>query len=973
MALCLCGLVASFFVRRERKPREALQPLLLSAADGPTARPLPDDALVVTLADGAELVTPFALREDASAVGGVALALPKGAGTRRHTGRAAVALNVPERPAAPASGAAKYHAWARVYWRDSCSNSASLKVGAEPERDFGNDCVYKCWHWVRAGLYALPPGKVPVAVIEREDGILLDQLLFTRDPAYLPVGPIGRAGEGRGIRRFADDFGRSPGHGLEDWELLGGKWRINFSFDPNRIPNQYTLVGEAPATAGQAGKPDLPALALVKGAPWYGCTLAFSFSPLQEGRYGAVVDCGSDLSGALFLGFELAGGQSSLAVSGGGVQGSVNTQGLVRLNQWHRVVVERWAWITRVWVDGRMVLASYAAAPHSGKAGLFVAGGAAAFDDVELEEAPWQADDGNTLSLPWVASADAKWYRGTEEAGKALIGHSGSISAGLGGMALEEVVLEEMPQAQGRCIVVTPGLQQVNDPPAVGRADSSPYVRVLRRSELAMCGADIPPAGRIEACATKAVLQAAGAPEARVRRVAFRYGESLRKNVTLGQYDFTETEVADPSDYLDFTPEELRAMAQSPEADKLIRRQKMIPLIGDPSEELSLWLCEAGNWRVRDGALRGTGPDAVLRHAYELSGDVEFRCRLRLREPNSVAVLGLYAGPERGVRVQVAGGKALTPAPGGAAVTLPHHGDENWHQLLVRVSGGTLWAALDKDAPQEVAVPRGDGSRILLKVPLGRVEFDDIEITTPRGGTDGGLYTFQQQETDWWREGSWVDHAGNACVLASNWISLMAPQGAGMLWNKRCTGPDVLVGFDIEEGSEWFGWSRPHQGHVHHPADNIRVALVPTVDAAAGKLPDLNQGYRLEVNAQNRTATVLYRNGKEVARVAQGGNFPIRYAGGHAPYYPRRNHITLVKRGALVRAIVNAREVLRFTDPEPLDVGNVGVGGYNTWVNFGHLEVRRLAPGAAGATPAVPSARDGARGSSQSGAAPAGF
>jgi hypothetical protein len=119
------------------------------------------------------------------------------------------------------------------------------------------------------------------------------------------------------------------------------------------------------------------------------------------------------------------------------------------------------------------------------------------------------------------------------------------------------------------------------------------------------------------------------------------------------------------------------------------------------------------------------------------------------------------------------------------------------------------------------------------------------------------------------------------------------------------------------------------------PDAALRTAAVPAA-------PDMDHGYRLEVNSQGRTATILYRNGKEAARVAQDSSFPIQYTGGHAPYSPRRNHITLIKHGALLRAVINGKEVLRFTDPQPLDVGTAGIGGYKTRINFSHVEVRRI-------------------------------
>ena len=200
----------------------------------------------------------------------------------------------------------------------------------------------------------------------------------------------------------------------------------------------------------------------------------------------------------------------------------------------------------------------------------------------------------------------------------------------------------------------------------------------------------------------------------------------------------------------------------------------------------------------------------------------------------------------------------------------------------------------------------------------------------------GIFYAFDRRETDWWRTGEgWIDHGGVTCVLASSWITLAAPEGRGMLWNKRTFEPDVMVSFNVEENTEWFGWEKP-VSHVHYPFDNIVVSLSPEQNA--------ERGYRLELNSARRSATVLYRNGEEVARTVQATSFPMRYVGGHAPYTPRKNRITLAKRGGEILAIVNAREVLRFDDKEPLDVSRVGVGGYETRVNLSHVEVRDLPP-----------------------------
>ena len=88
--------------------------------------------------------------------------------------------------------------------------------------------------------------------------------------------------------------------------------------------------------------------------------------------------------------------------------------------------------------------------------------------------------------------------------------------------------------------------------------------------------------------------------------------------------------------------------------------------------------------------------------------------------------------------------------------------------------------------------------------------------------------------------------------------------------------------------------------------------------------------------------TVLYRAGKEVASARQDYRFPIQYGGGHAPYRPRRNRISLVRQGRRVRGLVNGVEVLSYTDEKPLTTDTVGIGGYRTRINFSRIMVREL-------------------------------
>jgi hypothetical protein len=892
--ICAALLAAAVVLAIQLIADAGLEPV--ASAGASPSRKLPPGTVLLNASGAKKVAAPFESRRDAAAADGILLTVPRGNASPEGRGRASFALKPPR--------AGAYHAWARVLWMDSCGNSLYLKAGKERRREFGHDSVYGVWHWVSAGSFQLDAGRTDVEVGEREDGVALDQLLFTPDPDFHPAGQVLRGSEAAGIRRFADSFDRSPGHGTGAWELRSGKWGIAFSLDPNRIPNQYSLTGAPAAGGGEA-------LALVEGAPWRGCRMSFSLRPTAAGRYGAVLEHGGKAGDALFVEVDLRGKSPRLLVSGAGGDAAADLGDALRLGQWHRLEIERWAWVLRVLLDGRAVLTRFDRRPGVGRPGLVVRSGSAVFDDVRVESIPWEAEDGGKLRVPWVAEEGARWYRSPRRGKCALIGRRGELSVRSPGLPLGGLMLEEARGSAGNCKVEAPGLARISavgDPQLfVPAAPGPPSSGPLR---LGLSGGKV-----------------------RLVRAALCYGRRAQDLYRIGPYHFGRAQILDPSDYYDLTPEERRQIRTSPEVDKLRRRKKFYPLVS-ADQNRSAWIRERGAWRVGGGVLTGSGPGARLRHWDEVLGDLEVRMRFRLKDKESSAGIELYAGPQRGARVRIVGASATPPParPGEVVLRAPDDGD--WHRLRVRTTGEGMAVRLDEQEPRSTKITRGDGGRFLLWVPAGTTQFDDVELLIPRKQPHGGLYAWDRPEAGWWREGGkWVDHEGIACALASNWISLVAPRGEGTLWLKRPCGPDVRVAFNLGENTQWFGW-KANPSHIHHPFDNVRVQLV------AGAKPGL--GYRLELNSRGRTATVLYRNGKEVAAVPQAAGFPLRYVGGHAPYAPRRCRVTLSKRGGVLTAIVNGKEVLRYTDPRPLNVDRVGLGGFRTRANFSHVEVHEF-------------------------------
>jgi hypothetical protein len=884
------GVLALGWALAWRLQRQGLTPLTSSPA-ARVRQPLPDGTVVLRATDATLIEAPLT-RQTQEGSGDI-LSLPDRGGADNYRGRAEYPLQV--------SSPGVYAAWVRARWDNACANSVLLHVNGGNGFTVGEDDVFNMWHWIRAGRYTLTSGVSRIALAGREDGIAVDEILFTPSASFVPTASSLSAATVPDLRRAADNFDRSPGHGLEPWQVVSGLWDIVFTLDPNRMPDQYALTGRA-GTNGE------PAVAVLQGDPWQGVRFAFSFSPNEPGEAGVWLERGADGNPGHAVLFRVASNAATLRVEGpGGVRGCILGD-LMQLGQWHRVVVERWAWLLRVTVDGQPVLTTLAPLTSPGAVACCVRSGAAAFDDVSVEEIPWQAEDGDTVAIPWVVAEDARWDRVAQARGGGLTGRRGEILTGLNDLPVKAVFLDD--NATSTCRVD-------------GRETTEVYedgqVRLLEPTDRQGSGG--------------AVALLANQAGSRVRRVAIAYGKPAPEFYVEGPYHFTSPMIDDPSDYLDFAPGEIKQTMDPVQADKLRRQPKTFSLVGRRLDG-SAWVMDGGRWAVRDGGLTGSQPGAV-QHWRDITVSLEMRGRVCLDTPASVAGLEFYADDNQGVHVRL-GPAAAGVTPGGTnQIALPVPADGAWHGVRVRIDGNRLTGAVDDRTVVDARVSRGIGGALRLSTIAGSVRFDDVLFFVPRTGPGEFFYAFDRRETDWWRDGgAWVDHGGISCALASHWISLMAPAGRGVLWNKRVFGSDLFVAATAEENTEWFGWEKAPHSHEHHAYDNLCLLLAST--------PAWDSGYRLEVNSSNRTATVLYRDGKPVASVTQDARFPLRYVGGHQPYEPRRNRIALLREGSRFRALVNGVEVLAFDDPSPLPVSRVGVGGYNTHVNFSHVEIREL-------------------------------
>lgn len=889
--LILIILIGGVLVYAFRKPlllAIRYEPIVADQS-GIASQALPTGTVVVSSADIDDVTAPIERRRDLSASGGYVLILPEGAGDSTSNGVARFIVQVPQ--------AGTYHSWIRTRWSDECANSCRLQVGGDREFIVGQDAIYDTWHWVRAGEHVLTNQAVEVALAGREDGIAIDQVIFTPDPTFAPSGNIRGGKIEPGVRRFADNFDRSPGHGLEPWSVTSGEWNILFDLDPNRIPLQYALRGAASSETGQAE--------IRAGSEWWdGLDLRTRIHMPPHTAAGVVLT--DDEGSVTTIQLKSATKLTELVVTHGLQTEVVTLPDPQPCNQWYALTVERWAWLLLVYLDDQRIYTEFNLEPGAVQAGLQVHHGDPTFDDVAITEILWVADAGGTDRIAWQPAADAKWYRPRQPSGgPTLFGRRGALSAPANGLTPMALWIQEETSTPSDVLPVA----ETEEKLAEGRLVQFPR--------------SAPPAMPVN-LATKT--------ETRIERVAIAYGRRARDVVRLGPYHFSERLVEDPSDYLDFTEEELHEIRTSAEADKLRRRPRERGVVGRGYTDF--WRIVRGLWLVQDGTLRSTGPGAELRHWLDVVSDMTVSFRVRLTDAPALGGLTVYGDAEHEIAISFGDtGPDLQPP---ASPQIPIAADGEWHSVRIRFDASGMRATLDGEIVSGMpeSLRRGHGGRIHLKAVRGVVFFDDITIEIPRRASNGMMYAFDRRESDWLRSGStWIDHGGIACVLASSWISMASPQASSYIWNKRQFGPDVMLVFSVEEYSHWYGW-KAEPSHVHYPFDNITAVL--------GTARDPESGYRLEVNAANRSRTILYRDGEPVAECPQDRRFPVRHIGGHAPYTPRRMRIALAKENATVYAYVEGVEVLAFTDPNPLDVSTVGLGGYETHANFSHVAVRNL-------------------------------
>ncbi len=149
----------------------------------------PDFFQVINAAAAVKRFTPpFDKEKKAGASGPLVLAIPdlkgkppEGAKPGMKYGGAEFEIDMPRNMTC--------NVWMRVWWAGSCGNSLYYRHWDGTTIAVGNDGTYHAWHWLKVPeTYHFKKGKNRFYVLDREDGIYLDQIVITGDLEYVPQG-----------------------------------------------------------------------------------------------------------------------------------------------------------------------------------------------------------------------------------------------------------------------------------------------------------------------------------------------------------------------------------------------------------------------------------------------------------------------------------------------------------------------------------------------------------------------------------------------------------------------------------------------------------------------------------------------------------------------------------------------------------------------------------------------------------------
>jgi hypothetical protein len=909
----------------------------------------PQDTVVLEAESAMSVQLPFRAAGDKECNGETCLVVPQGVGKPPEIlGRVRFTTRLARK--------AEYKLWVRAKWTDNEGNSIGLSLPNRKPETIGQGGIYGRWHWVPGPLVKFDAGNLTFYLFNREDGVFMDRILLVPDATYVPRGKEGLlvpSGWAAQDFYFADDFSRSTEQPVKQWKELSGKWGINYTLDPNKLPNFFSYTGSS----------EKQGLSITGRRFWKDYYFEAAIKP--EGcQSTGLIFCLVDDKHYLIVRWTKTN-KLELCRVAGGKESVIKSSPMLRLdNTWWRLGVETWSDRVTVTLDGRKVLESQVTV-SGGKVGLLVSGGTSVFDNVEVspvrrfvggpteQAALWETKEGKFVqdkdgtftgqrkpAISITGKADWSNYiaRVSVKKTRSTFGIYTCWSSAKNYYLFEssggKVSIVKMVAGQ-RSVLASTKVKPTRGWNEYSFKRAGAYLAVLEAWD------DTHTQGRPGIMSSATISKVAFQDF----KVDFVEPESFHK--TIEAVSFLTAKIVDPTDVPDLTEEQFEKTTTSDEAPVLMRRPKYYNMVGS-SRSSCLWWRTDGVWEVNNEKLlaQPTPTGSVIfcnRHApNDTAVRVEF-IYTKLTGDLGVILHGVREDPSLGYRLALEGKDVR---------------QLNLYNARVRVASVTV-----KDLPEESTMELWRSGEHILGWLNGKLLLQHKDLATPEGEEVGlfaaryggefvsvdiasinyrgkkQVYLFEKPAPDWLPVGGTFDmHGGISCLRSSHWLAMRGQESPALMWHKRKVSGNASISYQAMEHSVWNGWNQS-PSHIHTAYINMGLTL-----CADG--PDVGTGYTCIINGWNLKKSLLLRNGKVVTSLTHDESFPVQSVDSHAPLTPRTSVVRMTVTDGEVVARINGIPILRYKDPKPLKEGWAGIWCWDAKINVGdvHISAEEFTP-----------------------------
>ena len=741
-------------------------------------------------------------------------------------------------------------------------------------------------------------------------GVLGDTATIT-DMRAQPVGDLD----------FADDFTRAKGE-MGQWQVMRGEWGIDGRESPSLSANAFVYVGKGTDAVCTTGN-----------WFWDSYRADVAFCPRSEAASGVVlcyrswddcflVTCRAERDRPRAQVIRRSGGESTvLAETAWGVE----------LGQWQDLGVELTDGMVVVSIDGIAALAVHDPGLSQGQFGLYSADAAMGtrFDDVRVNRLRSFREDFETSCAGRWDHLGGEWRRVRAEKGD-----------GAGTWAMDVCAEEPARAVTGDRSWRNYTLSAAVEPTwqgAVGLLfcylDSANHYacrwhRAGREATVTLSKVE---AGEEEILGRRTLSAGHGTPNGRDGGAWLEPSVRVQDGHIVARVDGAPVlEAFDTT----FARGRVGVLAEDCETavfdDVCVRFNGALPPLL-PAEQafaheqsMSTWAGAGSDWDTRGYRLADDSTHSFRWHRAHCHGDVVLALLIPelMGERRSVSlVIGADATvPESGCRLDVertgAGWLATMAEDGEVLQQRPLDELSRLDRATLRRAGTFVIASVNGTEIARHRAARIDGARVGYAVLGAELDWERARVFT--GNVHNELFRSAPSR---WRVSGGAWEVTNRWECDDRWSFFSGKsESLAAVWHKQRFAGDLVVEFyaGIKMDSD--------RGDAYQYAADINLTL-------CGDGRDLTSGYSFLFGGWDNSRTAIVRRDKIVAQTTK---YVIpREKSIHRHWF----HIRVVKRGGTLEYSIDGKQVLAYTDPDPLPDGQLALWTYNNGLMLARVRV----------------------------------